>query len=34
MEHRIEAPLAGTVAEIFVERGALVTGGAPLVTIE
>ncbi|HXP94538.1 MAG TPA: biotin carboxylase N-terminal domain-containing protein [Candidatus Binatia bacterium] len=34
MEHRIEAPLAGTVSEVLVECGALVKGGAPLVRIE
>lgn len=34
MEHRIEAPLAGTVREVLVQRGALVKGGAPLVRIE
>jgi acetyl/propionyl-CoA carboxylase alpha subunit len=31
MEHRIEAPAAGTVAELFVTPGELVTGGARLV---
>jgi 3-methylcrotonyl-CoA carboxylase alpha subunit len=34
MEHRIEAPLAGTVREIRVKPGDLVTSGALLVTIE
>ena len=34
MEHRIEAPLAGTVREVLVEPGMLVAGGAPLVRIE
>jgi 3-methylcrotonyl-CoA carboxylase alpha subunit len=33
MEHRIEAPVAGTVKEIHVEPGRLVAAGAPLVTI-
>ncbi|MEA2664452.1 MAG: hypothetical protein QOI11_1396 [Candidatus Eremiobacteraeota bacterium] len=33
MEHRIEAPLAGTVREVLVQAGQLVTGGATLVTI-
>jgi biotin carboxyl carrier protein len=33
MEHRIEAPAAGTVAELFVTPGELVTGGAPLVQL-
>jgi 3-methylcrotonyl-CoA carboxylase alpha subunit len=33
MEHRIEAPVAGTVREVRVEPGQLVTGGATLVTI-
>jgi 3-methylcrotonyl-CoA carboxylase alpha subunit len=34
MEHRIEAPLAGTVREIRVKPGDLVTSGTLLVTIE
>jgi 3-methylcrotonyl-CoA carboxylase alpha subunit len=33
MEHRIEAPVAGTVREIHVEPGQLVASGAALVTI-
>ena len=33
MEHRIEAPFAGTVREVRVRPGELVTGGATLVTI-
>jgi biotin carboxyl carrier protein len=33
MEHRIEAPLAGTVLEVAVEPGALVSAGERLVTI-
>jgi 3-methylcrotonyl-CoA carboxylase alpha subunit len=33
MEHRIEAPLAGTVREVLVQAGQLVTSGATLVTI-
>jgi biotin carboxyl carrier protein len=33
MEHRIEAPVAGTVKEIHVEPGQLVAAGAALVTI-
>ena len=33
MEHRIEAPLAGTVREVAVKRGSLVTAGERLVTI-
>jgi len=33
MEHRIEAPLAGTVSEVRVAAGDLVTGGATLVVI-
>ena len=33
MEHRIEAPVAGTVTEVRVQPGELVTGGATLVTI-
>ncbi|MGH7661664.1 MAG: acetyl/propionyl/methylcrotonyl-CoA carboxylase subunit alpha [Vulcanimicrobiaceae bacterium] len=33
MEHRIEAPLAGTVREVSVEAGAIVTAGERLVTI-
>ncbi|MEO6990251.1 MAG: acetyl-CoA carboxylase biotin carboxylase subunit [Candidatus Baltobacteraceae bacterium] len=34
MEHRIEAPLAGTVRKILVEPGALVAAGAELLEIE
>ncbi len=34
MEHRIEAPLAGTVREVLVQPGAVVKGGAPLVRID
>jgi biotin carboxyl carrier protein len=33
MEHRIEAPLAGTVIALHVTQGETVTAGAPLVTI-
>jgi 3-methylcrotonyl-CoA carboxylase alpha subunit len=33
MEHRIEAPVGGTVREVRVKPGELVTGGATLVTI-
>ncbi len=33
MEHRIEAPVAGTVREVLVQAGQLVTSGAKLVTI-
>ena len=33
MEHRIEAPLAGTIGEIAVETGAVVAAGDRLVTI-
>jgi 3-methylcrotonyl-CoA carboxylase alpha subunit len=33
MEHRIEAPVAGTVTEVRVKPGELVTGGTTLVTI-
>ncbi len=33
MEHRIEAPVAGTVRDVLVQAGQLVTGGATLVTI-
>ncbi len=33
MEHRIEAPIAGTVREVRVKPGELVAGGATLVTI-
>jgi len=33
MEHRIEAQVGGTVREVFVQPGELVTGGATLVTI-
>jgi biotin carboxyl carrier protein len=33
MEHRIEAPVAGTVREVRVKPGELVAGGAMLVTI-
>jgi biotin carboxyl carrier protein len=33
MEHRIEAPLAGTVREVRVSPGDLVAGGATLVVI-
>jgi acetyl/propionyl-CoA carboxylase alpha subunit len=33
MEHRIEAPLAGTVREVRVKAGELVSGGATLITI-
>ncbi len=33
MEHRIEAPVAGTVREVRVKPGELVAGGATLVTI-
>ena len=33
MEHRIEAPAAGTVAEVLVTPGELVSGGAPLVQL-
>jgi 3-methylcrotonyl-CoA carboxylase alpha subunit len=34
MEHRIEAPVAGTIREISVAPGALVTAGERLVTID
>jgi 3-methylcrotonyl-CoA carboxylase alpha subunit len=34
IEHRIEAPLAGTVGDVLVETDQLVTGGAPLVRLE
>ena len=34
MEHRIEAPSAGTVKSVFVKEGELVTGSAPLVELE
>jgi acetyl/propionyl-CoA carboxylase alpha subunit len=33
MEHRIEAPVAGTVSDVRVAQGDLVTGGATLVVI-
>jgi acetyl/propionyl-CoA carboxylase alpha subunit len=33
MEHRIEAPVAGTVKEVRVKPGELVAGGATLITI-
>ena len=33
MEHRIEAPIAGTVRDVRVKPGQLVSGGATLVTI-
>ncbi|HYZ15016.1 MAG TPA: biotin carboxylase N-terminal domain-containing protein [Candidatus Acidoferrum sp.] len=33
MEHRIEAPVAGTVREVRVKAGELVSGGATLITI-
>ena len=33
MEHRIEAPFAGTVKDVRITAGELVTGGATLVTI-
>ncbi|HTD36066.1 MAG TPA: acetyl-CoA carboxylase biotin carboxylase subunit [Candidatus Limnocylindrales bacterium] len=33
MEHRIEAPVAGTVSDVRVKAGELVTGGATLLTI-
>ena len=33
MEHRIEAPVAGTVSNLHVATGDLVAAGAPLVTI-
>jgi biotin carboxyl carrier protein len=33
MEHRIEAPIAGTVKDVRVTPGQLVTAGATLVTI-
>jgi glutaconyl-CoA decarboxylase len=33
MEHRIEAPVGGTVREVRVKPGELVAGGATLVTI-
>jgi biotin carboxyl carrier protein len=33
MEHRIEAPLAGTINDVRVAQGDLVTGGATLVVI-
>jgi acetyl/propionyl-CoA carboxylase alpha subunit len=33
MEHRIEAPIGGTVREVLVKPGDLVSGGAMLVTI-
>jgi acetyl/propionyl-CoA carboxylase alpha subunit len=34
MEHRIEAPSAGTIKRVFVKDGELVTAAAPLVEIE
>ena len=34
MEHRIEAPSAGTIKRLFVKDGELVTAAAPLVEIE
>jgi biotin carboxyl carrier protein len=33
MEHRIEAPLAGTIERVHVKLGDLVSGDATLVTI-
>ena len=33
MEHRIEAPIAGTVKDVRVKPGQLVASGATLVTI-
>jgi glutaconyl-CoA decarboxylase len=33
MEHRIEAPVAGTVKDVRVKPGELVTSGATLMTI-
>jgi biotin carboxyl carrier protein len=34
MEHRLEAPFAGTVAELGVEQGAFIDAGALIVAIE